>query len=117
VIYVRLVVGSAIIRGVMAVRIPIQLDAIAEFCRQYKVRKLSLFGSVLRDDFDPERSDVDVLIEFEAGADQSLFVFVGMQDDLAKLFGRPVHVLTPGCLSKYFKDEVLAQAEPQYVAA
>jgi len=101
----------------MPAKISIQLEAIAGFCRQYHIRKLSLFGSVLRDDFDPERSDVDVLVEFEAGVDQSLFVFVGMHDDLAKLFGRPVHVLTPGCLSKYFKDEVLAEAELQYDAA
>jgi len=101
----------------MAPVISIQREAIAEVCRRHGVRKLSLFGSVLRDDFDPTRSDVDVLVEFSAGADRGLFVLVRLGDDLAGLFGRPVHVLTPGCLSKYFKAEVLAEAEPQYVAA
>jgi len=101
----------------MLAKIPIQRGAIAEFCRRYKVRKLSLFGSVLREDFDPDRSDVDVLIEFEAGADQSLFTLVRLGDDLSGVFGRPAHVVTPGSLSKYFRDEVLAEAEPQYVAA
>lgn len=101
----------------MAAKVHIQPDAIAEVCKRHGISKLSLFGSVLRDDFDPTSSDVDVLVEFKPGADRSLFTLVRLGDDLANLFGRPAHVLTPGSLSKYFKAEVLAEAEPQYVAA
>ena len=101
----------------MSARLSIQREAIAEICRRHRVRRLSLFGSVLRDDFDPSRSDIDVLIEFEPGADRSLFTLVRLGDELADVFGREVHVVTPGSLSKYFRDEVLAEAEPQYVAA
>lgn len=53
-----------------AIELPINLDheKIAAFCRARGIRRLSLFGSVLRDDFDPDRSDVDVLAEFKQGA-------------------------------------------------
>lgn len=101
----------------MAARTPIQRDAIAEVCRRHRVRRLSLFGSVLRDGFDPSRSDIDALVEFEPAADQSLFTLVRLGDDLSGVLGRPVHVVTPGTLSKHFKAQVLAEAEPQYVAA
>jgi predicted nucleotidyltransferase len=90
---------------------------LAKLCVEYGVAKLSLFGSVLRDDFDLEHSDVDVLIEFAPGADRSLFAIVRLQDDLTALLGRPAHVSTPGGLSRYFRDEVLAEAEVRYVAA
>ncbi len=101
----------------MADRVHIPQEAVAEVCRRHRVHRLSLFGSVLRDDFDPSRSDIDVLIEFEPDADQSLFTLVRLGDDLSALFGRPAHVVTPGGLSKYFRDQVLSEAEPQYVAA
>lgn len=102
---------------VMAARIPFQREAIAEVCRRHRVRRLSLFGSVLRDDFDPGRSDIDALVEFEPGADPSLFTLVRLGDDLSGVFGGPVHVVTPGSLNKYFRDQVLTEAEPQNVAA
>ena len=95
----------------------IQLDraAVTEFCRRHHVRRLALFGSVLRDDFTPS-SDVDVLVEFEPGHVPGLAFFT-MEAELSTLVGRKVDLNTPGFLSRYFRDRVLAEAETQYVAA
>lgn len=95
--------------------IQIHREALAEFCRRHRIRRLSLFGSILRDDFRPQ-SDVDVLVEFEPGATPG-FGFIGIQDGLTELLGRPVDLHTPASLSKYFRDEVLREAEPLYDAA
>jgi predicted nucleotidyltransferase len=75
----------------------------------------ALFGSVLRDDFTPE-SDVDVLVEFEPGFVPGLRFF-SMEEELSTILGRKVDLNTPGFLSRYFRDRVLAEAETQYVAA
>lgn len=83
---------------------------IAEFCRRHHVRSFALFGSVLRDDFGPE-SDIDVLIEFEPGKTPG-FAFFAMQDELSEHFGRRVDLNTPGFLSRYFRDQVRAEALP-----
>jgi predicted nucleotidyltransferase len=99
------------------VKIPIDETQLAAFCRRYGVAKLSLFGSVLRDDFNSSRSDIDVLVEFRPGATRSLFTLVRMEHELARLFGRPVDLNTPGSVSKYFRDDVLASAEVLYDAA
>lgn len=90
-------------------------DQIAEFCRRNHICKLSLFGSILRDDFRAD-SDVDVLVEFDPGRTPGLRFF-GIQDELSELLGRRVDLNTQGFLSKYFRDEVLQEAEVQYVAA
>jgi uncharacterized protein len=97
--------------------IAIDRQAIASVCRAYGAAKLSLFGSALRSDFDPNRSDVDVLVEFAPGARQSLFQLLKMQAALSELFGRPVDLTTPGSLSKYFRQQVLSTAEVLYDAA
>lgn len=97
-------------------RIDIPKDRIAEFCRRNQIRRLALFGSVLRDDFRPE-SDVDVLVEFEPGARVGLMGLARMEIELGELLGRKVDLNTPGFLSDYFRDEVLAEAETQYDAA
>ena len=65
---------------------------IIDFCRRHHIRKLALFGSVLRDDFGPD-SDVDVLVEFEPGHTPG-FDFIEIQDELSTLFGRPVDLVT-----------------------
>jgi uncharacterized protein len=96
-------------------RIPISQETIADFCRRHHIRRLALFGSVLRDDFGPD-SDVDVLVEFEPGHVPGL-AFFDMQDELSALFGRQVDLNTPGFLSPYFRDAVLASARSLYVAA
>lgn len=92
-------------------------DDLASICRRYNIARLSLYGSVLRDDFDPARSDVDVLIEFEPQADKSLFTLVDIQDALTNLFGRQAHLCTAGSLSRYLRQDVMQQAEVQYDAA
>ena len=97
--------------------IAIDERAVATICRAYGAARLSLFGSVLRNDFDPKRSDVDVLVEFLPGERKSLLKLLRMQRDLAELIGRPVDLNTPGSLSKYFRDRVLATAEVLYDAA
>lgn len=98
-------------------KLPIDVprQRIAEFCRRHHIRTLSLFGSVLREDFAPS-SDVDVLVEFEEGCTPGLAFFT-MEMELAELLGRPVDLNTPECLSRHFRDEVLAEAESVYDAA
>jgi predicted nucleotidyltransferase len=87
---------------------------VADFCRRHHIRKLSLFGSVLRDDFRPD-SDVDVLVEFEEGKSPGLIRLAGMELELSEMLGgRKVDMNTPQCLSRYFRDRVKAEAEVQY---
>lgn len=96
----------------------IRLDhaKIAEFCRRHGIRRLSLFGSVLRPDFGPG-SDVDVLVEFEPGRPVSFFDIFDMEEELSTLVGgRRVDLRTPAELSRYFRADVLAHAEVQYAA-
>jgi len=98
----------------MSLEIAAQEKEIAEFCRRRRIRKLAFFGSVLRDDFRPD-SDVDVLVEFEPGASVGLFELYDMEQELSRyLDGREVEINTPRSLSKYFRDDVLAEAEVQY---
>lgn len=96
--------------------IDIPKDTIADFCRKHGIRRLSLFGSILRDDFGPG-SDIDVLVEFEPGARRGLFRLSGMEIELSELLGRKVDINTIGLLSRHFRDEVLREAEVQYDAA
>lgn len=95
--------------------IAIPQERIREFCVDHHVRKLALFGSVLREDFGPE-SDIDVLIEFEQGHVPGL-AFFAMENELTDIIGRRVDLSTPGFLSPYFRDEVARQAEVLYGAA
>ena len=97
------------------VRIPIESDEIAEFCRRNQIGRLAFFGSVLRDDFGPD-SDVDVLVEFEPGARVGFFAIARMQDELSAILGRPADLCTPKGLSRYFRDRVVREAEAAYVA-
>ena len=100
----------------MTITLPIQIpaDKLAEFCQRHHIRKLSLFGSVLRDDFTPE-SDVDFLVEFEPGQRVTYLDLAGMESELTALIGRKTDLRTPQELSQYFRDEVLALAVVQYV--
>ena len=99
----------------MSLKVTVDRDRLAEFCRQNGVRRLAIFGSALRDDFSLE-SDVDVLIEFEPGRTPGLRFF-GMQEELSGLFDRTVDLHTPASLSRHFRNQVLSEAEDQYVAA
>lgn len=89
---------------------------LAAFCRRNRIRRLSLFGSVLREDFRPD-SDVDVLVEFEPDAHVGMLRLAGMEIELSEILGRKVDLNTPGFLSRYYRDQVLAEAEVQYDAA
>ncbi len=98
--------------------LPIQIDReqIAEFCRARGIRKLSLFGSVLREDFDPERSDVDVLAEFEPGALKGVgFRYFGYGEELAAILGRKVDFCSR--LKEYIEASVRQEAVPIYERA
>jgi len=89
-------------------------DKIAAFCRRHHVRRLSVFGSVLREDFGSE-SDIDVLVEFEPGHVPGFFGLFDLEEELSALAGgRKVDLRTAQDLSRYFRDEVLANAEVQY---
>ena len=96
------------------VRIPVETEQIALYCRKHFLRKLSLFGSVLRDDFRSD-SDVDVLVEFFPGHIPGFLKIAEMERELSSLLGgRTVEIRTPGDLSRYFRDEVMESAETLY---
>ncbi len=88
---------------------------LAEFCRRNQIRRLALFGSVLREDFKPD-SDVDVLVDFEPGARIGLFALIGMQEELAALLKRPVDLVPKRGLKHVIRDSVLASAQVVYAA-
>jgi uncharacterized protein len=99
----------------MAARIDIPKETLDDFCRRRRIRKLSLFGSVLRSDFGPQ-SDVDVLVEFESGAAVGYFELADMEAEFSRLLGRKADIRTPAELSRYFREKVVAAAETQYVS-
>ena len=99
----------------MSPKIAIDRQRVANFCRRHHVRRLALFGSVLRDDFGPD-SDVDILVEFEPGHIPG-FALVSLEDELSAMMGRKVDLHTPGSLSRYFRDRVVGEAQDQYVQA
>ena len=84
-------------------------EKIEFFCRKHHIRKLSLFGSVLREDFGPD-SDVDVLVEFEPGQTVGLLRLAGMEIELSGVLKRKVDLRTPAELSRYFRQQVLDSA-------
>ena len=98
--------------------LPIQVDRekVAEFCRARGIRKLSLFGSVLREDFDPARSDVDVLAEFEPEALKGVgFRYFGYGEELAAIIGRKVDFCSR--LNQYIEAAVRREAIAIYERA
>ena len=99
----------------MSLKVAIDREALAAYCRRQGIRRFAVFGSALRDDFGPD-SDIDVLVEFESKRTPGL-AFFAMQDDLSRMFGRIVDLHTPASLSRHFRDEVLTEAQDQYVAA
>jgi predicted nucleotidyltransferase len=98
--------------------LPIAIDRekLAALCHARGVCKLSLFGSVLRDDFNPSSSDVDILVEYLPGRHPGIHHF-GFQIELAELLGRKVELCTPPMLSTFFRSEVLSEALALYESA
>lgn len=99
----------------MSIHIAVDTDAIAQFCSKHYIKRLAFFGSVLRDDFRPD-SDVDVLVVFEEDREPGLMRLAGMERELSEILGRKADMRTPEDLSRYFRDEVVANAETQYAA-
>lgn len=94
-------------------RIRVGKGEIAQFCRRHGIRKLSLYGSVLREDFRPE-SDVDVLVEFKPGHTVG-FGIIDMEEELSRLFGgHKVDIVQEKYLNRRLRERVLASAEVQY---
>ncbi len=86
----------------------------ADFCRRNKIRKLALFGSILRDDFTPE-SDIDVLVEFKPEARVGFFKLFAIEEEFSGILGgHPVEINTCKSVDKYIRDEVLAEAQVLY---
>ena len=94
-------------------QVKLSSDQLKEYCQKNGIKKLSLFGSVLREDFGPN-SDVDVLVEFSPGTRVGFIRLAGMEKELSALIGRKVDLRTPAELSRYFRDDVLRSAEVQY---
>ena len=100
----------------MSPHISIDRDAVSAFCRRHHIKRLALFGSVLRDDFGPD-SDVDVLVEFQPGHVPGLN-FVSMEREFSQLLhGRHVDMVTPKFLNHRIRDQIVTSAESVYVAA
>lgn len=93
--------------------VTIPKDRVAEFCKKHHIRKLSIFGSALREDFTPS-SDVDVLVEFDSLHIPGLIRLAGMEIELSEILGRKVDLRTAQDLSRHFRQEVIESAELQY---
>lgn len=94
--------------------ISVDKKGITAFCQKYHILRLALYGSVLREDFHPE-SDIDVLVDFDPEHIPGLFGIARMERELSEVFeGRKVDLRTPDDLSRYFRQQVLLEAEDQY---
>ncbi len=98
----------------MNAAIQLPKDIITEFCKRNRIRSLALFGSALREDFQPGKSDIDLLVEFEPDAIPGLFKIAGMELDLTDALGVKVDLQTKEDLSKYFRDKVVKSAKLIY---
>ncbi len=100
----------------MKVKLSFSREDLASFCKEHGIKRMAIFGSGLRDDFQPG-SDVDILAEFDSAHIPTLFDIAGMEQDLSKFFcGRKVDLRTPEDLSRYFRQQVVSEAEVLYAA-
>ena len=99
----------------MAAEVEVAEQDIAAFCRRWKITELLLFGSAARGELRPD-SDIDLLVEFEPDATPSLLDMARIEAELSSLLGRQVDLRTAEDLSRYFRDEVVRNAEVQYVS-
>lgn len=104
---------AACYTGFVNVKVKVDRRRIGEFCRRHHIRRLSLFGSVLRDDFRPD-SDIDVLVDFEPGQVIGLRI-IDIEDELSEILGgHKVDLVSEKYLNRHIRDRVLASAEVQY---
>ena len=96
--------------------IPVDKEAIAAICRKNGIKELSLFGSVLRVDFIPGKSDIDVLVEFAPGEQPSFLDLAGILGELADLLGHKVDLVQKHTLRPYLSDEILSARRVIYDA-
>ena len=96
-----------------AAKSQLPLEAIRAYCRERPIKRLSLFGSALREDFSPE-SDIDLLVEYAPEAKMGGFDIIRQERDFSELIGRPVDLGTPQSLNPYIREEVIESAEPIY---
>jgi predicted nucleotidyltransferase len=107
---------STIIRYMVSRNIDIPMSEIEAFCHKWKIKELSLFGSVLRDDFRPD-SDVDILVSFAPDAPWDLFHLVDMRDELMALFGRDVDLVEKEGLRNPFRRRTILDTREVIYAA
>ena len=97
--------------------IDLDSQAILDYCKKWKVAELSVFGSILRDDFRPD-SDIDFLVSYDQDAKWDLSDFVTMKDELAHVIGRPIDLISRAAVersdNRFIKKEVLSSSEPVY---
>ncbi|MFO1428584.1 MAG: nucleotidyltransferase family protein [Candidatus Competibacteraceae bacterium] len=112
-----LVIGIIIYLSMINPTLNLSHEKITAFCRRHHIKTLSLFGSVTRDDFRPD-SDVDILVEFEEGAEVSLSDMLTIKAELSQIFGnRPVDLVTPTILrNSYRRKSILKDLEQIYAA-
>jgi predicted nucleotidyltransferase len=89
------------------------LSKINAFCKKHHVIFFAFFGSILTNNF-TEKSDIDVLVKFDANSIPTIFDIIDMESELTSIMGRQVHLKTPGDLSPYFRDDVLSKARVVY---
>lgn len=97
----------------MSIQIPIDYDKIADFCQKWKITEFALFGSVLRDDFQQDRSDIDVLVSFDQDAHWTLFDLVDVEDSLSVLFAKKVDLIEKQSIEKshnYLRKKEILQS-------
>ncbi len=100
----------------MNANVKVDPDVLAEFCRKWRVRELSIFGSALRDDFGPD-SDLDVLVSFDPGTPLDIDGLLDMKEELETLFGRPVDLVEKEALrNPWRKHEILRTREVIYAS-
>jgi len=103
----------------MSPRIEIDREKVEAFCKKWKITELSLFGSVIRDDFRPD-SDVDVLVRFSKDSHWSLSEYIHAEEELAKILGRKVDLVEREAVEEnpnwIRRDHILNHTEPYYVA-
>jgi uncharacterized protein len=101
---------------IMSAKVKLDRDVLAEFCRRWRIRELSIFGSALRDDFNP-KSDLDFLVSFEPGTSLDIDRLLDMKEELESWFGRPVDLVEKEAMrNPWRRHEILTTREVIYAA-